>query len=447
MTPKKRRQERQNTVITKNRYDVLSAEESDNSETEAMETNQNEGSKSNQSTKPTPNVKIKKPPPLVVHDTVESHTKFVKILKDILSEKFHVKYHKDFAEVFTENHAEYEKLKNNWQRNDCQFHTYSDKNNKKRTLVIKGLHEKTDVQQLKLELESHEYEVHSINLMKNTKQPMYMVTLNGNAQINQIKQQVRFLDHTKITWDNYINKRRITQCHRCQTWGHATTNCYAKPACLKCAGEHLTKDCVKPKTTPAQCVNCGEDHPANATCCAAYKARLEIVESRANMKNQKRTTMPTSTRKYQQIPAIADHNHFPALIHRESTATETSVHRSAAARHLQSNRYTAEEPSQPHHLTAQRISTQRQDTRARASYGTVVSSGQQINSNFAEGNNNPSNLSELLQLSREVKELNKIFDIRKMITAVRTLKNELLQCDTEGEKFQIFLSFCDNLNG
>lgn len=82
----------------------------------------------------------------MVHDTVESHTKFVKILKDILTEKFHVKYHKDFAEVFTDNHAEYEKLKNNWQRNECQFHTYSDKNTKKRTLVIKVNKKRTRTQ-------------------------------------------------------------------------------------------------------------------------------------------------------------------------------------------------------------------------------------------------------------------------------------------------------------
>lgn len=279
--------------------------------------------------------------------------------------------------------------------------------------------------------------------MKNTKQPMFMVTLNENAQLKQIKQQIQYLDHTKIIWDNYINKRRITQCHRCQTWGHATSNCYAKPACLKCAGEHLTKDCVKPKTTPAKCVNCGEDHPANATCCAAYKARLEIAESRVNMKSQKRIM----TSKYHQTPGITDHNQFPALTQRGSTATETPVQRSAAARQQQQSRYTAEKSSQPQQLTAQRVPSQQEDIRTRALYGTVVTNGQQYANNSAEGNNNFSNLSELLQLSKEVKELNKIFDIRKMITVVRTLKNQLLQCDTEGEKFQIFLSFCDNLNG
>lgn len=111
-----------------------------------------------------------------------------------------------------------------------------------------------------------------------------MVTFASNIQIKTLQHNVPYLQYTKIEWNNYINKRRITQCHKCQVWGHATSNCYAVPACLKCAEGHLTQDCKKASTTPARCVNSGSDHPANATCCVAYKAGLEMSEMRVTNK-------------------------------------------------------------------------------------------------------------------------------------------------------------------
>lgn len=66
--------------------------------------------------------KLKKPPPLVIHPAVDSRSKFVKILKDILIENFYIKYHKDFTEVFISSQIEYEKLKNIWLQNNYQFY-------------------------------------------------------------------------------------------------------------------------------------------------------------------------------------------------------------------------------------------------------------------------------------------------------------------------------------
>jgi len=49
---------------------------------------------------------------------------------------------------------------------------------------------------------------------------------------------------------------------------------------LKCAEGHLTQDCNKSKDVPAKCVNCGEDHPTNATICQEYQKRLKSIELR-----------------------------------------------------------------------------------------------------------------------------------------------------------------------
>lgn len=99
---------------------------------------------------------------------------------------------------------------------------------------------------------------------------MFLIITSNDVTIKQLHREVRTKDHTIV----YCS-RQIVQCHRCQGWSHVTSNCYNKPACLKCAGDHFTRDCTKEKTTPAKCVNCSGTHPANYTQCPEYLKSLE----------------------------------------------------------------------------------------------------------------------------------------------------------------------------
>lgn len=81
--------------------------------------------------------------------------------------------------------------------------------------------------------------------------------------------------------------------HICQEWRHAI-NCYAHPVYLKCAKEHLTKDCKKPKSEPAKCANCSGNNSANATICEAYKRRLKRIEKTQETKMKRKQKEGTS---------------------------------------------------------------------------------------------------------------------------------------------------------
>lgn len=133
------------------------------------------------------------------------------------------------------------------------------KGKKRRMYVIKGLHEHVKPEEIKENLEESRLVIYNINLMKGTKKPIFMVTI-ATVKLSLIKQKEQYVCYTKVEWDYYINKRRLAQCYRCQEWEHATMNCYADPACLKCTGEHLTKDYKKPKSEPAKCMNCHKDY-------------------------------------------------------------------------------------------------------------------------------------------------------------------------------------------
>lgn len=56
--------------------------------------------------------------------------------------------------------------------------------------------------------------------MKNTVKVPFMVTMSIEIQLNQLRDKVRYLYHTKVSLKNYITKKRISQCHRYQEEAH-----------------------------------------------------------------------------------------------------------------------------------------------------------------------------------------------------------------------------------
>ncbi|EAL57928.1 gag protein [Wolbachia endosymbiont of Drosophila ananassae] len=53
------------------------------------------------------------------------------------------------------------------------------------------------------------------------------------------------------------NALALAQCHRCQKHGHKKGSCRRAFVCMKCAGQHPTTACKKPRHVPPRCCNCG----------------------------------------------------------------------------------------------------------------------------------------------------------------------------------------------
>ncbi|KAH0816595.1 hypothetical protein GEV33_006196 [Tenebrio molitor] len=91
--------------------------------------------------------------------------------------------------------------------------------------------------------------------------------------------------NTKITWHRHMNNKVFVQCHRCQKWGHATANCHARPRCLKCAEEHLTRECPIGRTHTPRCANCSGTHTANNIECPVYIQKLDAAQEKRTRRN------------------------------------------------------------------------------------------------------------------------------------------------------------------
>lgn len=153
---------------------------------------------------------------------------------------------------FMKSQAETEKVEDR-----SHFHTYTPASSKTHGFVLRGLDHQPSTEKVKLALlEEHEIETKNIYEMRATQRPQYLVITSSSITLKYLNTTIKHLMSIRVFVEERHNKTRIIQCHRCQVWGHATTNCVRQPRCLKCAENHLTRTCQKPMTEKAKCANC-----------------------------------------------------------------------------------------------------------------------------------------------------------------------------------------------
>src|SRR5579871_2901786 len=99
----------------------------------------------------------------------------------------------------------------------------------------------------------------------------------------------------------YDSKCRVTQCFKCQRFGHTTRACSSPPKCGHCAEDHDTRDCQN--NTQAKCTNCGQKHKAWDRTCRMYREKLEKARTHRLLLPHERSPGGTIIEPYE-IPPI-----------------------------------------------------------------------------------------------------------------------------------------------
>lgn len=123
--------------------------------------------------------------------------------------------------------------------------------------MLRGLGDGTKIDDLEEDLiNSYNIKVRSTYRMTTKNRPLYLV-VNDPSITLESNRNVRVVLYTRVTWETRRSTQQIIQCHNCQAWGHATSNCGGPPNSLKCAVNYHTKTCVKSRDIPAKCFKCG----------------------------------------------------------------------------------------------------------------------------------------------------------------------------------------------
>lgn len=275
--------------------------------------------------------------------------------------------------------------------------------------------------------------------------PLYLVVTTSDMTLKQIQQNIKAIMYTRVSWERHINKKLLTQCHRCQGWGHATANCNRNPKCLKCASDHQTTDCTKKKETPAKCVNCGGAHPANATSCEAYirkiteigKRNPRVLERYERFKAQRDGTAPPETAtKYVAAPEPTSNSWTQRQQQREQR--EATLRNAVPAPNI--NDYArfpsltqrrrdshVEQPTrqQPTPLSAPNPAQQQSDVQQELIYQTA---------------------DIFHQLSDAINIMNSRINLSNLLNFVNNLNSELAKCNTTQSRVSITMSFMNQID-
>lgn len=175
------------------------------------------------------------------------------------------------------------------------FYTYETKNARPFKAVLKGLSNDLSVDEIKNELKvllgfapsqvipMKKKSNGNISRFGLTSQ-FYLIHFNRN-EINNLKllDKVQFLFHVRVKWEHFKkhggNGQNLTQCRRCQAFGHGTDHCAMVPKCMVCGDSSHDKDnCPVKEVTQFKCANCGGNHKSNFWDCPIRK---KVLDSRA----------------------------------------------------------------------------------------------------------------------------------------------------------------------
>lgn len=213
------------------------------------------------------------------------------------------------------------------------YHTYSEKSERKAVYVLKN-HFFIEPDVLLVKLIANNIPASKVSFLnRNINNPSYLVQFEKDAiafhLLNSIHNKVDLL---KIFWDK-LNpaKKRLTQCKRCQNYGHTASNCQRPYRCVKCLDpNHKWGECSrKSRDDQVACVLCGlTGHPANSTKCMKYIEHLNKVSSQKKHQAPRHfisTPAPWHQEPEGRPPFSVGNNNFPPLPRSQRPSASTSV--------------------------------------------------------------------------------------------------------------------------
>lgn len=284
-------------------------------------------SNSHASSKPTPpdQEKIVKIPPIFLAGT-DWRKVAGKLLSTLPADSLQAKAHDSTTvKILSMDTDVYRIVQEYFRTTNTPFHTHPLQEDRTLKIVIKGLLSDTTESEVEEDLKSKGYEVKFVRQFGNAtkKLPIHMVSLISNPTNKLIFRETTML-FMSIKIESY-RSNTPAQCFACQRFGHSSLHCGYSPRCVKCAGPHLAKDCLKTKEEEPKCINCEGNHTANYSKCPA------LIQEKASRRPIRPNTINQTTTIFPVLPPTTSQTQFLTSkpTYASKTASGTSNNSSA----------------------------------------------------------------------------------------------------------------------
>lgn len=282
------------TIPTKNSFDVLATKQAENVES-----------------KPQRSQKTIKLPPITIVGA-SNFNEAIKILNESYSNtEYTIKYMTIGTKILLNNSEVHIKFKNSLNTAGIEYFSHDVNPEKYDKFVLSGI-TKTTIQNIIDALKIYQLEPVEVKeiLLKNKKfndESSYIVSFKLRsvkmANLNKVR-----IDYTIPNWRPFQkSSNNITQCRRCQMYGHGMRNCNVNVKCAICGLSHSKENCNSPIK---KCINCKGDHESTFSECPKRK---EFILMRTRIASSHNRSTKSS-----RVP-VSNLENFPALV-KKSTA-------------------------------------------------------------------------------------------------------------------------------
>ncbi|GFQ94371.1 nucleic-acid-binding protein from transposon X-element [Trichonephila clavata] len=233
-------------------------------------------------------------PPITI-DNVVNKAALLKHLQEVTRVNLEAKLIGNKLRIFPQTAYAYNHIRRYIAEKGLEAYTYMLPEEKKLRVVIRGLPTDMSTSEIISNLASQNITVEECHIMtsKRTGKPMPLFLINmEKTESNKKIFKVSNIGYMKVTIEALRPKYGPPQCFRCQGFFHNSKFCTRSPRCVKCAGEHLARDCVKPLSDKAKCCLCQGEHPANFLGCPMNP------KNRPEQKKKENVATPNNVAKY-----------------------------------------------------------------------------------------------------------------------------------------------------
>lgn len=240
-----------------------------------------------------------------------------------------------------------------------KYFTFSEPSSKPLIYVLKGF-PKEDCEEIKKLLVENELPAKKVTFLVDSDFPVYLAHFTRqqdtakNVNLHLLQHASRNVGNVIVKWERFDRSRkRLTQCFRCQLFGHTASNCGRDYRCVKCLDNHQPGECnrqSKNQEGTPRCVNCQGEHTANSHVCPHFQTYAEKVKRQRTTRKvleqnfqlsqqpQRSRTQPTLIR--QRVPETTFEHYPPLTIGKEpknvSTQNESEPQTYASFSNIQS---------------------------------------------------------------------------------------------------------------
>lgn len=273
-----------------------------------------------------------RPPPIYLTNT--NMKDIIDIINNLKIQKKEISVHESNGNgiksytIYTTSPEIYAKIKQALDELKLEFYTYTPKEEKPKSFIIKGIKGHFTADDIKAELS--ELALPGVVVLsvtnfhfdkENAEKHHHLVQVTSDSPTTDLL-KVKSLAYQRVHWER-LRKPLLYQCRRCQRIGHSGKNCHLAFRCVKCAEAHGPGKCPIDNASGKEalkCSNCGQSgHPASYRGCPYIKIALRIK------RNQQREAKASVQRKINNIAPIQTNRTFAQAVRMPHTTRPTAA--------------------------------------------------------------------------------------------------------------------------